>query len=452
MAPHSDGVRILSLDGGGIRGLSSLLILEHLMERLCEAQGLKEVPRPCDCFDMIGGTSTGGIIAIMLGRLRMTVDECIRAYRKMAEQAFTPKRTTWLPASPSGAFSATAFEAAIRDTVKEFCPEAECAARRASGHSTTSTCMHGEAEFRDPSCTSTVVLAITKDNVDARPTLFTTYNTSMALSGCTIWQVARATSAATTFFKPIHIGRDDVEFIDAAFGYNNPCEVLIEEARQRFPGRPLGQVVSIGTGLGDVVSIDDTRFSIIKALKEMATTSKAVAGRLDDRFGGDGRYVRFNVERGLEDTTLSDWNKASSISAHTRNYLSDNRRAVDQFVATFLGRDQQRDEIESEAVPRPLLLNRPCIRKNQDAAKLLGFIARVESKAIPRSMLPSAGSEQRMTRAIGVLCGYSFLSRREDGTTYDMHRLVHLALRVWVNKQDAAAEQRREDLVEAERQ
>lgn len=53
-------LRLLSLDGGGIGGLSSLLILEHLMERIREAEGLAKVPRPCDRFDMIGGTSTGG--------------------------------------------------------------------------------------------------------------------------------------------------------------------------------------------------------------------------------------------------------------------------------------------------------------------------------------------------------------------------------------------------------
>jgi patatin-like phospholipase/acyl hydrolase len=51
---------ILSSDGGGIRGLSSLLILEHLMERIRAAEGLNKVPRPCDRFDIIGGTSTGG--------------------------------------------------------------------------------------------------------------------------------------------------------------------------------------------------------------------------------------------------------------------------------------------------------------------------------------------------------------------------------------------------------
>ena len=91
----------------------------------------------------------------MLGRLRMTVNECIRAYRDMAERAFTPKRTTFFPASPSGAFSAKALEAAMRDTVKGFCPEKECMDQRANCNSTLSTCTHHEAEFRDPSCTPT---------------------------------------------------------------------------------------------------------------------------------------------------------------------------------------------------------------------------------------------------------------------------------------------------------
>ncbi|KAK7397938.1 hypothetical protein QQX98_012692 [Neonectria punicea] len=337
-------LRLLSLDGGGVRGLSSLLILEHLMEAIRDAEKLAEVPRPCERFDMIGGTSTGGIIAIMLGRLGMTVDECIRAYLKMAERAFTRKWTALLPASPGGAFSATKLEEAIRDTVKEFCPMSECVARRrADGllqpacESTASTCTHGEVEFRDRSCTATVVLAITKDNIDARPTLFTTYGTWEGFKNCTIWEVARATSAATTFFKPIRVGRDKVKFIDAGFGHNNPCEVLIEEAGRHFPDRSLMQIVSIGTGLGDVVSIGNTRRSIIGALKDMATTSKAVAGRLDDHFKDckPCPYVRFNVEQGLKDTTLSDWKKASRISAHTQNYLNDNKGAIDSFVKMF---------------------------------------------------------------------------------------------------------------------
>jgi patatin-like phospholipase/acyl hydrolase len=48
-------------DGGGIRGLSELIILEEVMYRIKHAEGLKEFPRPCEYFDLIGGTSTGGL-------------------------------------------------------------------------------------------------------------------------------------------------------------------------------------------------------------------------------------------------------------------------------------------------------------------------------------------------------------------------------------------------------
>jgi len=51
---------LLSLDGGGIRGLSLLQVLKQLMEAIGSKAGLESPLRPCDYFDMIGGTSTGG--------------------------------------------------------------------------------------------------------------------------------------------------------------------------------------------------------------------------------------------------------------------------------------------------------------------------------------------------------------------------------------------------------
>jgi len=63
--------RVLSLDGGGVRGLSSLLILREIMEDIEQRTGSSQTPRPCEYFDLIGGTSTGGLIAIMLGLLGM---------------------------------------------------------------------------------------------------------------------------------------------------------------------------------------------------------------------------------------------------------------------------------------------------------------------------------------------------------------------------------------------
>jgi hypothetical protein len=46
------------LDGGGVRGLSSLLIIKELMKKIKD--GDDPIPRPCQYFDMIAGTSTGG--------------------------------------------------------------------------------------------------------------------------------------------------------------------------------------------------------------------------------------------------------------------------------------------------------------------------------------------------------------------------------------------------------
>jgi patatin-like phospholipase/acyl hydrolase len=53
--PDKD-LRLLALDGGGLRGLSQLMILQQLMETIDP----DNPPKPCNYFDMIGGTSTGG--------------------------------------------------------------------------------------------------------------------------------------------------------------------------------------------------------------------------------------------------------------------------------------------------------------------------------------------------------------------------------------------------------
>lgn len=56
------GLCLLSLDGGGVRGLSILYILKSIMDRLNHAREENKLPpvKPCEVFDLIGGTSTGG--------------------------------------------------------------------------------------------------------------------------------------------------------------------------------------------------------------------------------------------------------------------------------------------------------------------------------------------------------------------------------------------------------
>lgn len=54
------GLCLLSLDGGGVRGLSTLFILRDVMNHLNRERGEGRHVKPCEVFDLIGGTSTGG--------------------------------------------------------------------------------------------------------------------------------------------------------------------------------------------------------------------------------------------------------------------------------------------------------------------------------------------------------------------------------------------------------
>lgn len=53
-------------DGGGIRGISEAVILHEIMTRIQKELALPELPKPCDYFHLIGGTSTGGYVGVAL--------------------------------------------------------------------------------------------------------------------------------------------------------------------------------------------------------------------------------------------------------------------------------------------------------------------------------------------------------------------------------------------------
>jgi patatin-like phospholipase/acyl hydrolase len=86
------GATLLSLDGGGVKGISSLLILQRIMDRVREIEGrdLKTERLPKDYFDLAGGTSTGGLAALMLFRLNMPTSTVIGHYRTLAATVFAP--------------------------------------------------------------------------------------------------------------------------------------------------------------------------------------------------------------------------------------------------------------------------------------------------------------------------------------------------------------------------
>lgn len=101
-----------------------LIIIQELMHRtFVELEGRaprrSEIPKPCDHFDLIVGTGTGGLIAIMLGRLRLDLETCKELYVRLTRMVFQTDKTIAGIPYRSTLFKASKLEEAIRSCVRE---------------------------------------------------------------------------------------------------------------------------------------------------------------------------------------------------------------------------------------------------------------------------------------------------------------------------------------------
>lgn len=319
--PSGRALRLLSLDGGGVRGLSSLIILRYLMKLLHPSNP----PKPCEYFDLICGTSTGGLIAIMLGRLRMDIDDCITVYQDLAGKVFKPKRSKFNFVGKgkdlwniSGSFDAEKFAQAVKDIVQKSGLLVDAKLHEPS--------IQSEApDMSSSQCRVFVCAVRTEINKPVRLRSYTT-EASVDEIPCTIWEAARATSAASSFFSHIDIGSQ--RFTDGATECNNPVEDLLDEANEIWPGAldRVARIVSIGTGKPKLEAFGKNLIEVGKTLVRISTDTERVAERFErfshDR-GLDGAYFRFNVTQGLEDVGLESYDQQGKIWAATNHYLND---------------------------------------------------------------------------------------------------------------------------------
>jgi len=101
-----------------------LIIIQELMHRtFVETEGRApkrhEIPKPCEHFDLILGTGTGGLIAIMLGRLRLDLETCKEVYVRMTRKVFETDKTIAGIPYRSTLFKASKLEEAIKECVRE---------------------------------------------------------------------------------------------------------------------------------------------------------------------------------------------------------------------------------------------------------------------------------------------------------------------------------------------
>lgn len=384
-------MRILSLDGGGVRGYSMLIILQELMHRtFVEIEGRApkrhEIPKPCDHFDLIGGTGTGGLIAIMLGRLRLDIDTCKDVYVRMTKRVFeTDKTFAGIPYRHT-LFKASKLEEAIMECVREHTvyeeegnddgsastadlrsPMTPGSAYGVPQRSPSNSSRYSQigmtpinprnslavrrwgnpnALFYDTreNRTKTAVTAVYKGTPKKGSSiLLRSYDSRKEPApefDCTIWQAGRATSANGLSFKPIQIGQS--MFLDEGAGKYNPAPQILDEAVcNEWPGRELGVFVSIGTGkrppgtnqqqslwwegfvssgIGDFA---EARRRLVAKTEGCEETHLAMREHLAKRQVNPENYYRLNVNVGVGEFGMNEWNRLAEISTNTRMYLAD---------------------------------------------------------------------------------------------------------------------------------
>ncbi|MGP1308762.1 MAG: patatin-like phospholipase family protein [Phycisphaerales bacterium] len=231
--------RILTLDGGGIRGALSLGVLREVERSYREERGDPDLVLG-DVFDLIAGTSTGAIIATCLA-WGMSVDETLDLYRTRGRAMFRPARTWQLVRAK---YRADAIAETFRSIFVEDSGEPALLGssrlrslllvvmRNATTGSPWPLCSNPDAKYNDrahPEC-----------NLDIP-----------------LWRLLRASTAAPTFFPPerIEIGSQEFVFIDGGVTpHNNPSLIALLTAT--LPEYRVGWntgpddlfLLSIGTG------------------------------------------------------------------------------------------------------------------------------------------------------------------------------------------------------------
>ncbi|KAI0868821.1 hypothetical protein GGS24DRAFT_494248 [Hypoxylon argillaceum] len=301
--PDLAGVRLLCLDGGGIRGIVELEVLNQIEIYLGGHLPIQSF------FDLIVGTSTGGIIAAGLGIKNWRVSECIEKSETLADKAFT-RRLIGIHDIPfigraGRKYRTKPFEEVLQATFRDdflfggpYIDPGHYRARVAL----TSTTATG----------STPIVLANYNRPHESP--FTEFlRPDQPASELKIWEAIRATTAAPGYFKPFKKPETGQSFIDGAIYHNNPVYVAFEESKLLWPDvrHCLPDIVlSIGTGHNrpalDIARPENLssatppqRHSIEGDVSQMFQNFKMMFTRMSNVLNSHIRWVTFEREATL---------------------------------------------------------------------------------------------------------------------------------------------------------
>ena len=222
----SNPVKILSIDGGGIRGIIPAIILAEIEERT--QKSISEL------FQLISGTSTGGMLALSLvkpdenGKPEYSAQKTVKLYETEGEKIFS-RSVSHRIRGMGGLMEGKYLSDGIEDVLNRYFRE---------------TCL--KESLAD-------VLIVSYEIEKRIPWLFR--SSKAKINGdydFPMKQVARATTAAPTYFEPLMIKADAAvdyyALIDGGVCANNPAMCAYVEARNTHPDSDDYLIVSLGTG------------------------------------------------------------------------------------------------------------------------------------------------------------------------------------------------------------
>lgn len=256
LKPRCAGVRILTLDGGGIRGVIELVFLQKLQKAI----GLGDRVPIRALFDLIIGTSTGGIIALALATSKLSTEMIREEFKLIAQKTFTqPFQGRWIRyISP---FRSTGkFLMAFR-IVKSIYSTDPLRAGLVGFFGKEKKLFSTIQASGLPYATRVAVTAAKDSN--ANHCLIASYNRP-DMQDCddfereedeskdmAIWEAGLATSAAPYYFKPFLRAKTKTDYVDGALFANCPAQVALREKDKVWPNgeASLDMLLSIGTGI-----------------------------------------------------------------------------------------------------------------------------------------------------------------------------------------------------------
>ncbi len=350
--------RILALDGGGVRGVLTLGYLERMEAILRKRHGNPDL-RLSDYFDLIGGTSTGSIIAAGLA-VGMTASEIKKHYLKLGATIFSKKKGV-LPYLTKGVkYDSSPMDKALKDILgdtlmgdQDRIKTGLCiVTKRADTFSTWPIINHPDGKYY-------------KDNKDLP-----------------LWQVVRASTAAPTYFLPVIFKVGEKEkgaFIDGGISmFNNPSLQLFLIATLRgFPFHwPKGTnkilLVSCGTGaINHIYEVNDMKNPSLMTW----------ASLLPEHFLSDANHYNQLILQ-----MLSDSPTAKEIDSEVGDLKHD--RLNEKHVLSYLRFNVQLDVESLNELGFPVDRKKAIAISKMDNPKNIGILAEIGERHADQLLKP----------------------------------------------------------------